>query len=72
MKIIIITPIIKTKTKSKTSYWALESEFRGVTLWEHDFAPPLDHCFHRVAEWCALAKAVSARAIQSVIRRLWF
>jgi len=36
----------------------VESEFRDLTLWHHDFPPPLDHCFHQVEEWGKLAQAV--------------
>ncbi len=39
-------------------YWSIDSEFRDLTLWHHDFPPPLDHCLHQVEEWCTLAKAV--------------
>jgi hypothetical protein len=38
----------------------VESEFRDLTLWHHDFPPPLDHCFHQVEEWGKLAQAVRA------------
>lgn len=29
-----------------------------MTLWHHDFPPPLDHCSHQVEEWGKLAQSV--------------
>ncbi|GAB5033200.1 ribonuclease h2 subunit c-like [Nannochloropsis oceanica] len=56
----VLPPELAEKAPSAATnrYWSVESEFRHLTLWHHDFPPPLDHCSHQVEEWGKLARSI--------------
>lgn len=38
--------------------WSVESEFREMSLWEHDNFPPKDHAIQQIKDWYQIAQAV--------------